>query len=346
MTPAAGITIERVFGPETPTGKYKHPASMTQLSNGDLFLVWYGGEGEYETSTAVFGSRRRAGESRWSAPRVLARDPFRSVGNAVIWQAPDGPGGAAAGHGLVWLFYVNRFGATWSTSRILAKISRDGAETWSDAFVVATESGMMVRSHPIALRDGDYLLPVYNETGSDTEMVPPDSTSLFLRWEVAKKRWVESNRVHSRIGNIQPAVVQIDDRYLVAYCRRGGDYRGRADGRVVRTESRDGGRAWSQGTDSEFANPNAAVDFIRLRNGHLLLVFNDSTSRRTPLTAAISTDGDRTWPHRRNIAEGPGSFAYPSVMQTRDGRIHVIYTSEGRTVINRAEFEESAIVGR
>lgn len=328
------IQIERVFGPETPTGKYKHPASFTELANGDFYMVWYGGEGEYATDTAVWGTRRRRGETTWSPPRVLARDPFRSVGNAVIWQAPDG---------VVWLFYVNRFGETWSTSRILGKISRDGAETWSDAFVVATEAGMMVRSRPIVLLDGDYLLPIYDETGSDTELVPPDSTSLFLRWDTKKKRWSETNRVRSRIGNIQPAVAQIDEKYLVAYCRRGGDYSGRPDGWVVRTESRDGGHTWSEGRDSQFPNPNAAVDFIRLRNGHLLLVFNDSHRSRTPLTVAISTDNDRTYPHRRNIGEGPGSFAYPTVLQSSDGKIHVIYTTDQRTVIRHAVFEESDI---
>src|SRR5262245_39365668 len=36
---AAGeLTIERVFGPEVPTGPYKHPACMTELKNGDLYL--------------------------------------------------------------------------------------------------------------------------------------------------------------------------------------------------------------------------------------------------------------------------------------------------------------------
>ena len=30
---------------------------------------------------------------------------------------------------------------------------------------------MMVRNRPIVLHDGDYLLPVYHETGHDTEIV-------------------------------------------------------------------------------------------------------------------------------------------------------------------------------
>jgi predicted neuraminidase len=75
------------------------------------------------------------------------------------------------------------------------------------------------------------------------------------------------------------------------------------------------------------------------------LVFNDSMSHRTPLTAVISADNDKTYPHRRNLAEGPGDFAYPYAIQTQDGKIHVIYTSDHRSVINHAVFEESAILG-
>lgn len=325
------LQVERVFGPETPTGTYKHPACLTELRNGDFYLVYYGGSGEYATETAVFGSRRKKGETAWSPPVVVARDPFRSVGNAVIWQAPDG---------LVWLFYVVRYGETWSSSRIQFKVSRDEARTWSDASVLTTEEGLMVRNRPIVLADGDYLLPAYKETGRDPERVGPESTSLFFRFDPEAKTWTESGRIRSPNGNIQPAVVQLNDKDLVAYCRRGGGYGAEEVGHIIRSESHDGGRTWSIGRDSEFPNPNAAVDLLRLDNGHLLLVFNDSMSRRTPLTLAISEDHDRTWPIRRNLAEGEGDFAYPIALQASDGRIHVVYTLNHRTVINHAVFDE------
>ncbi len=150
------IVIERVFGPEVATGPYKHPACMEELANGDLYVVYYGGEGEYAAGTAVFGSRRERGKSAWSTPRAIARDPIRSLGNGVIWRAPDG---------LVWLFYVVRDGATWSSSRIQFKTSTDDARSWSDASVLSLEPGTMVRNRPIVLDDGTYLLPAYKETG-------------------------------------------------------------------------------------------------------------------------------------------------------------------------------------
>jgi predicted neuraminidase len=333
---AGELRVRRLFGPETPTGPYKHPACMAELDNGDLYLVYYGGQGEYATDTAVFGARLRKGASEWTAPEAIARDPFRSLGNGVIWQAPDG---------LVWLFYVVRYGATWSTSRIQVKVSKDQARTWSDPSVLAFEEGMMVRNRPIVLAGGDYLLPVYRETGHNTELVGPDSTSLFLRFDPKRKTWTESGPIRSPRGNIQPAVVEIDDRTLIAYCRRGGGYDPKEVGYLVRAESHDGGRTWTEGTDSRFPNPNAAVDFLKLKSGHLLLIYNESMSGRTPLTAALSTDADWTWPSKRNIAEGPGDFAYPSAFQARDGLIHVVYTSDRRTVINHAVFNEDWVFG-
>ena len=334
MVVCEGVELERVFGPEVP-GKYKHPSSITELENGDLYLAYYGGSGEYGDGTGVYGTRKVKGRPEWTPPEIISDTPRGQAGNPVVWQAPDGA---------VWLFHVARHGDTWSSSRIRARVSRDEARTWSDSIVLAGEDGMMVRAYPIVLKNGDYLLPVYHETGHDRESVGPDTTSLFLRYDVKTEEWTETNRITSRTGNLQPAVVRITDDYLVCYCRRGGGYGPVTDGYLVRAESRDGGRTWSNGTDSAFPNPNAAADFIKLHNGHLLLVYNDSMSDRTPLTAAVSMDNDGTYPHKKNIIEGSGSYAYPSAIQTRDGRIHVVFTSNKRTVINHAVFDEDVIL--
>jgi predicted neuraminidase len=336
---AEDLKIDRVFGPEIKTGPYKHPACLTELDSGDLYLVYYGGEGEYATETAVFGSRKKKGEANWSKPVAIARDPLRSVGNGVIWQGPDG---------LVWLFYVVRDGETWSTSRVQFKVSKDGAESWSDASVLSNLPGTMVRNRPIVLTDGAYLLPAYRETGHDTESVGPDSTSIFFRFDpkAKVKTWVESAPIRSRKGNIQPAPVELEPGHLVAYCRRGGDYSPRTRGFIVRAESTDGGKTWTEGVDSSFPNPNAAVDLVKLQSGKLLLVYNDCFVGRTPLTLALSADGDKSYPTKRNLVEGRGDFGYPIAFQAKDGKIHLVYTSEKRTVVNHAVLDESWVEGK
>lgn len=329
--------ITQVFGPDTPTGPYKHPACATELANGDLFLAYYGGEGEYARDTTVFGARLARGSQTWTSPVPIAKDPFRSVGNPVVWEAPDG---------VVWLFYVVRYGETWGTSRIQAKISRDGARTWSDAFPLTLDAGSMVRNRPIVLHDGSYLLPIYIEDGANTELVGPRSVSTFLRFDPKTQTWSPQGEIRSATGNIQPAVVEVAPNHLIAYARRGGDYNPTSDGWLVRAESRDGGRTWTEGRNSTFPNPNAAVDFVKLQSGALLLAWNDHMWKRTPLMLALSDDGDRSWPTRRALETGDEGYAYPIVFQARDGRIHVFYTTNGRKVIRHAIVTEDWIRGR
>ncbi|MGY8690970.1 MAG: exo-alpha-sialidase, partial [Verrucomicrobiales bacterium] len=224
------------------------------------------------------------------------------------------------------------------------KISRDGAETWSDSFIVSMREGTMVRNQPIVLSDGDYLLPIYHETGADTEFTGADSTSRMLRFTPGGTTWRETGIIRSKKGNIQPCVAEVAPGQLLAYCRRSGDYEPTTEGWTVTATSKDGGNTWSEGVDSKFKNPNSALDIKKLSNGHLLMVYNDHMYERTPLTVAISIDGGKTFPHRRHLMEGKGAFAYPTAIQTKDYKIHVIFTSNGRTTIEHAVFDESDIV--
>lgn len=332
---ASDIVITHVIGPEFP-GDYKHPASITELENGDLYVAYYGGGGEYEDDSCVWGLRLPKGSEEWTTPEIIANTPFYAEGNPVVWQEPGGP---------VWLFYVQRYGETWSDSRIKGKISTDNAETWSDNFVVSYELGTMVQGRPEPLPRGGFLLPVYHETGHDWNQVGSDTCSFFLRWNPDDQSWTETQRIYSRMGNLQILAGTLRNGTMVAYARRGGGYDPIDDGWVVRSASVDGGRTWLSGQDSQFPNPNAAISFIALESGNLLLVYNHSMSARTPLVAALSEDDDQTYPHRRIIMGGDNTFAYPYLIQQRDGTIRLIYTTNHRTTIKMATFTEDAIIG-
>jgi len=328
------VEIYRLFGEEHP-GPYKHPASITQLKNGDYYVAYYGGENEYSAETAVYGSRCKQGKKKWSAPKIIAKTPFQGVGNPVVWQAPDG---------VVWLFYNNQYGDTWSNARVKAKISLDGAKSWSDSFMLCMEEGSMVRGQPIVLDTGEYLLPLYNEKGDDREFTDSSSVSYFLRYNPKTQEWTESkNRIRSPEGNLQAQVVQINATDLFCFMRRGGGYGPTEDGWMLRSDSKDGGFSWTDAVRTDFPNPNSAVELIKLKNGHLLLVYNDSMSDRTPLTLAVSTDNGETWPFRRMIAGGDNDFAYPYAIQGSDDKIYLIYTTNSRTSIMLAVFDERAV---
>jgi hypothetical protein len=68
------ITFERVIGPEFP-GKYKHPATIAEFQNGDLYIAYYSGTGEYEQDTRCYGMRLAKGAREWSRPEIIADTP-------------------------------------------------------------------------------------------------------------------------------------------------------------------------------------------------------------------------------------------------------------------------------
>src|SRR5690606_8649218 len=107
--------------------------------------------------------------------------------------------------------------------------------------------------------------------------------------------------IHSPNGNLQPQVVQLTDDHLVCWMRRGGGYGPDTKGYILKAESHDGGRTWSDAVDTDMPNPNAAVDALKLQSGNILLVYNDHMYSRSPLSVAVSEDGGETFKYKRDI---------------------------------------------
>jgi predicted neuraminidase len=107
--------------------------------------------------------------------------------------------------------------------------------------------------------------------------------------------------------------------------------------------SDDAGENWTAPGDSGFANPNSAAGLFCLASGRLVLALNDDSQRRNRLSIALSPDFGCTWPFQRVVAEGESERSYPSVVQTSDGLIHLVYT-EGRERIRHVELNEAWVV--
>lgn len=328
--PRHEFTTLTAVGPEVP-GLYKHASSACELESGEILLVYYSGSGEYGNDTAIYGTQFDRSKDEWTRPRIIADAQGKAEGNPALWRSPEGD---------IWLFYPVRHGETWSTATLAARVSKDDGQTWQNAPAPSDSPGLMTRAKPITLADGSCLLPLDFNPSTDTEFVSEESGSLFARSDPSLERWETTDIIHSRLGNHQPAVASVDDQHLFAYCRRGGDYFGREDGFLVRSDSQDGGQTWTPGEETAFPNPNAPVDLVRLSSGNLLLAFNDSSFQRTPLTIAISTDQGNSFPQRRDLLAGDDSYSYPCILQTTDESIYLFFTAGARTHIRYIVFTE------
>ena len=87
-------------------------------------------------------------------------------------------------------------------------------------------------------------------------------------------------------------------------------------------------------------NPDSGTDAVTLRDGRQLLVYNhnvrtgSNNKGRSPLNVAISPDGKNWFAALvlENDPIAPSGFAYPAVMQTSDGLVHITYTWERRRI--------------
>ena len=125
-------------------------------------------------------------------------------------------------------------------------------------------------------------------------------------------------------GAIQPAVIQKKNGNLVALMRNSGD----EPARVQFSESSDKGESWSATTKTSIPN-TASVELLILQDGRWAFLGNDIDDGRYRLSLFLSDDEGTTWKWKtriENVAPNKGSFSYPSLIQTKDGMLHITYS--------------------
>ncbi|MDD9269185.1 exo-alpha-sialidase [Paenibacillus sp. GCM10023248] len=304
-----------------------HAANLLELDNGDLLCVWFSGSGEGNPDTNIVMSRLAAGSQQWSEPIQLSADPERSEQNPVLFQAPDGK---------LWLLHTSNEPHNQKTSRIVYRLSEDRGETWGETTTLADGLGIFLRHPPVVLNNGDWLLPAYYcklEGHYSVVLISSDEGRTWTEYEVP-----------GSTHRVQMNVVQLDDGTLYAM------FRSRQADRIYTSVSQDG-KNWTVPVKSELPNNNSSTQLVKLHNGNLAVIYNNSTMERdqfrwvqrkgefrkkplrTPLTLSISEDNGKTWPYFRNVQmadleykESEIGYSYPSIIATRDQQIHLAFS--------------------
>lgn len=346
-----GIESQMVF----PLDKsHNHAPGIVEFKNGDLLVSWYRGSGERKADdVVVMGTWKRAGTTDWSGPFVMADEPgfpdcntcmhvddsnrlwlFWPTVIANSWescltryQVSDQPTATAGPswdrQGLV-LLKPDDFGdeATRVLDQLIAEELPDPLpKRVADVIHASKERlhdklfqrlGWQPRCKPTVLPSGRILLPLYTDTFSISIMAISDDSG---------KSWSASKPIYG-FGNIQPAVVRRNNGTLVAYMRNNGP-----GGKVLVSQSSDDGITWTVATSTDVLNPGSGLDAVRLRNGHWVLICNDTTSGRSKLTLMLSDDEGNSWKWSRSLEDhASGQFHYPAIIQGRDESLHVVYS--------------------
>ncbi|MBI3909971.1 MAG: exo-alpha-sialidase [Armatimonadetes bacterium] len=303
--PPPPLYEERFIEHDDPHFPSCHASTIVELPGGDLLAAWYAGSREMARDVAIISARLPMGARHWSRPQVIADTLDRSEGNPVLFVGP---------YGTVFLVYVTMQGDGWDTCQVKVKTSCDGGHAWDAERILQPAWGWMTRNKPIVLPNGDIVLPMYNER---------DWHSFMLISEDGGQTWLPGGEIRNEYGVIQPTLALRRDGSVITFLRRGARD---PEQTLWQSLSRDGGRTWSPPERADLPNPNAAVDVVRLANGHFVLAFNSSRTERRPLSLALSTNDGRDWPAIRDLETASGEYSYPAISQGADGRIHVTYT--------------------
>jgi predicted neuraminidase len=143
-------------------------------------------------------------------------------------------------------------------------------------------------------------------------------------------------------------------------------FRSRAADNIYRSFSSDYGKTWSSPEPTELPNNNSSVHAIALKSGTIAVVYNpwrvDNPDPKTTvwpkmrnsISIALSEDQGTRFPWIRILETGSGfhgvqnialnkGHAYPCMLQSRDGNIHIAYSCLNRKYIKYCRVTEEWI---
>ena len=232
--------------------------------------------------------------------------------------------------GAIALFYLLK--NSLIDCRPVMRISTDEAGTWSKPRLVTEAPGYFVLNNDrvIQLQDGRLVMPLafHRARGSDPKSYRSWDSRAIVLWQISDdegKAWREVDdwwalpaRTHT--GFQEPGVVELADGRLFSWMRTD-------QGAQYGSWSSDAGKRWPLPGITGLASPESPASIKRLPDsGDLLALFNDHSGqfpfpkgKRSPLVAAISSDGAKTWPRRKLIESDPDSwYCYTAIHFTKD----------------------------
>ena len=321
---------EGKFAPEN--RKHQGIPGIEILPGGRIFICYYCNSEPWEgpDSYLVVAVSDDGGRS-WREIGVFA--PPRSglrIYDAVLWRSPDGIlriCWAQCSSAKAWDVFDGRAGV-WTSECTDAEADHP---VWSGPRRIA--DGIMLNK-PTVLRNGNWALPVALWSVYPEKMLPELAglyrSNLLMTDDGGKTfRLVPGPEVPDRTFDEHVIIERNDGSLWVLVRTRYG---------IGQSFSHDGGRTWSDGSDSGQGGPNSRFALRRLRSGRLCLI-NHRTEHHLPgcadgqnrekLTVWLSDDDGVSW-YGKLLLNPELNVSYPDFAEGEDGFIYAVY-DHGRT---------------
>lgn len=332
---------------------------IMQAPNGDLLVTWLtGSDGEPAGDNCVAMLRSADGGKTWAEP--------------VMFVPPGADNGAGAlytvgGH-MVAMFARWPLSDSYTVWHYSRGESYDNGHTWQDIrdYPLTTKEGFSISlSRPIySRRQGGWIFCASTFQRREKPLIGSAYALSQAKTEEEAARIVSTEQEDRKAGKfgthlhgcgvvfanddmsaftyrggvanrpmglLEPTIVELSDGRLVMLMRA------EWGGFLWRTESADGGYTWTPAVQTEIRNPTTKPFMMRLSDGRIVLVHNDSggevgrSAPRDPLSVWVSDDELQSFSVKEDIITG-GKLAYPDARQLDDGRIVMVYDRDRRTI--------------
>jgi predicted neuraminidase len=324
-----------IFEPGSTSFPESHASTIVALKNGELMAAWFGGTKERAPDVAIWSSRRVNGH--WTPPVELEGEKGVPSWNPVLFHTDDGR---------LWLYYkVGPNPGTWAAGRMF---SDDEGKTWSPAERVPAGLLGPIRAKPLVLPSGVIVSgtsfeaygtwAAWVERSADNgntwaKIGPIDISRDFDAAATPAPNppsgapgWAADKGPRRYYGIIQPSVVSLGGHHLRLYARSHT-----LASKIAVADSTDDGITWSRARYIDVPNNNSGIDAVALKDGRIVLIYNDTTVGRTPLNLAVSRDGEH-FRMFKTLEDAPGEYSYPALIQGPDGSLEMTYTWQRKTI--------------
>ncbi|MEI9808024.1 MAG: sialidase family protein [Bacteroidota bacterium] len=305
-----------------------HASTIAEIPAG-FVVAFFAGTHERHADVGIRVSRLINGKWTWPVEVTNGKenDTLRyPCWNPVLFQP--------TGKDLMLFYKVGPSPQTWWG---MVMTSPDNGETWSKPRKLGKDPAIghllgPIKNKPVQLKDGSIISPTsieYPRTGKDQ-----DWRVYFETSKDGGQTWVLTGPINDGIGfdAIQPSILTYPNGRLQVICRTRQDV-------LAESWSADNGKTWSKMEAMDLPNPNSGTDAVTLRDGRQLLIYNHATGKgeepkgRNILNLAISADG-KQWKPVMTLENEPieDGYAYPAIIESADGLVHITYTYSRRTV--------------
>lgn len=308
---------------------------LERTQNGELLCVCQcDGPSEPHSDNRVYAFHSKDNGETWSAKEKI----YPENGNAVYCTELSVEGDEITA-------YLTIHNGRFLNWKCVMMKSFDNGYTWENYGAPPHFPGYTFIRTQIHTSKGDIIIPYqhYPVKQEDVERVLKDETITDKAVWQAGAAYCESGvLVRSKHANSydryaaskmntsnswiwsEPTVVELSNGTLAMLMRKCGS------GWLWYTESKDGGKTWSETVKTDIPNPSNKPKLLKIEDKIALIhTPNDCDKRgldkRYPLSIWISDDDMKTWKYKTNLTEFPGSYSYTDGFY-EDG--HIMFTIE------------------